>query len=258
MKFVTYATHSERYFPALIESYEKFNADYVVLGFGDQWKDYFQKMSAIVEYLKESCMPDEVICVMDGFDSILVRSPDEMENRFLSSGEKVIFSKTEVLELFYSLHWNNTSFLNAGLYIGYARAIVFIIETILNKYTGGYFNDQRMFGNWIVKNKNKGFRVDKNNEFFLNVASHKPILSVLKEKKPFAVGGPGYGNLQPCIDHIGISFQASDYKNGTHTGWNRLMEGEFSVECQCVIPIALSLILLIIAFVVPVLAVYYS
>lgn len=258
MRFITYATHSERYYPALIESYKKFEADYTVLGFGEQWRDYLQKMNAIKFHLKNHCDPNEIVCVMDGFDSVLVRSPEEMEQQFRETGARLIFSKTEVVKLFYSLHWNNTSFLNAGLYIGFADAIVYLIETIMERHDGGYFNDQRLFGKWMMKNRNPEFRVDRGNQFFLNVASHKACLKILKAKRPFAVGGPAYEDLQPCIDYVGIPFQQSEYQHGQHTLYNRLMQGEFSEECQCVIPIALTVLSLMALIVVPFLAVYMT
>lgn len=258
MKFITYATHSERYYPALIASYEKFGANYVVLGFGDEWKDYLQKMNAILDFLRTGCHPDEVVCIMDGFDSILTGSPNEMEEEFKKTGAELIFSRTEVLKMFYSLNWKNKSYLNAGLYIGYAKAIIFLIDKIMETHTHGFFNDQRLFGKWMVKNKNSHFRVDKENQFFLNVVSHKPMLSIFKSKRPFAVGGPAYADLQPYIDNVGIPFRSLQYENGQHTLWNRLVQGEFNEECQCVVPIAITVLLILTVLTTPFIAVYYG
>lgn len=254
MKFITYATHSERYYPALIASYEKFGANYVVLGFGDEWKDYLQKMNAILDFLRTGCHPDEVVCVMDGFDSILTGSPNEMEEEFKKTGAELIFSSTEFSKLLYPLIWKNTSFVNAGLYIGYVRSIIFIIETIMAAHGGGYFNDQRLFGKWMAKNKNPKYRVDQENIFFLNVSKFTPYQS----KQPFAVSGPGYANLKPYIDHLGITFQSTHYQNGQHTAWNRICEGEFTEEFQCILPIIITILLFITLIVIPFLSVYYG
>ena len=254
MKFITYATHSERYYPALISSYERFSADYVVLGFGEEWKDYFQKMMSILNYLRESCDPNQIVCIMDGFDSILTGSPNHMEQKFKDTGAELIFSSTEFSKLLYPLIWKNTSFVNAGLYIGYARSIIFLIETIMDTYDGGYFNDQRLFGKWMAKNKNPHYQVDQENIFFLNVSKFTPY----QYKHPFAISGPGYANLEPYIDHLGITFQSTNYQNGHHTAWNRICQGEFSEEFQCIIPIIITILLLITIIVIPLLAIYYG
>lgn len=257
MKFIIYATHSERYYPALIESYHKFGAEYVVLGYGERWTDYLQKMKSILNHLKDQCDPQEVICVMDGFDTILVRSPVEMESTFRETHDKLIFSRTEVMRLFYSLHWHNTSFLNAGSYIGYAGNIIYLIETVLETHQSGYFNDQRLFGKWMVKNQDPGYRVDVDNVFFLNVSIHKPNMTIMKRRRPFVIGGPGYANLQPFIDHVGIPFEKLQYQGGQHTLWNRLVQGEFNEECKCILPITITVLLILVTMVLPLLSVYY-
>ena len=98
MKLVTVATHSERYFPYLKLSAEKYGHDLVVLGWGKKWEGYTWKLLLMKEYLR-GVADNELVCFIDGFDVIVLQSPDKIEAAYFSqvngNTNKVLVSKEQ-------------------------------------------------------------------------------------------------------------------------------------------------------------------
>ena len=121
---VTYATHSEGNFEELTK-----NKDVVVLGFGTKWNGFTDKYRGVLEYMKD-LKDEEIVCFIDGFDSVLVKDAATIEKRFKASGSKVLFSE-ETPDLFKNFVFRpckNDKTINTGLYIGYVRYLKPILE----------------------------------------------------------------------------------------------------------------------------------
>ena len=74
MKIISVATHSENYFPTLVNSLRHASANYEILGFGQEWTGFTMKFDLMIEWLKKQ-KEDEVVMFMDGFDTFfLVKS----------------------------------------------------------------------------------------------------------------------------------------------------------------------------------------
>jgi hypothetical protein len=98
MKLVTVATHSERYFPYLKLSAEKYGHELVVLGWGEKWKGFVWRFELMREYLK-NLDPNEIVCFIDAFDVVILQDPQTIEAKFLKyiKGDKnKITSSTKV------------------------------------------------------------------------------------------------------------------------------------------------------------------
>ena len=68
MKIIIYATHSFGTFETL-----KQHPDIVILGYGTKWNGFIEKAKVIKKYI--STLPnDEVVCVIDGFDSYILKT----------------------------------------------------------------------------------------------------------------------------------------------------------------------------------------
>lgn len=67
---VTYATHSQAYFPCLVESCALFGYDLRVLGFGEKWRGYASRLHTMLSFFKEQ-RDDQIVMVVDGFDVIM-------------------------------------------------------------------------------------------------------------------------------------------------------------------------------------------
>ena len=73
MKIIIYATHSYGTFPELIK-----NENVVVLGYGDTWGGFIKKAKTITRYL-ETLPPEEIVVILDGFDSVIKKTENAEE-----------------------------------------------------------------------------------------------------------------------------------------------------------------------------------
>ena len=129
---ITYATHSERMFPELMKS----GYPIKVLGWGEKWEGFHTKMKGVLEYVKTK-QPDDIIVCIDGFDTKINRDPSEsvalfrnMECGFLVSDDPT--HKINLFQLKYGTCMNNNT-ANMGLWMGYTKYIIPILEAILKR-----------------------------------------------------------------------------------------------------------------------------
>ncbi len=122
---ITYATHDERYFKFIKNRVHK------VLGFGKKWNGFHDKVKAVVDFC-ESVEPDDIVCFVDGFDSMILGTDQEILAAYKALGHELVFSKEKSIPNskgdMYVLNRNFgnacvSSKLNSGLYIGNARGI---------------------------------------------------------------------------------------------------------------------------------------
>tara|TARA_Y100000389_G_scaffold197861_1_gene233272 strand:- start:3009 stop:3311 length:303 start_codon:yes stop_codon:yes gene_type:complete len=92
---VTYATHSEKYFD-LLKQYPGL----IVLGFGEKWTGFHDKTNAVVEFCKK-VKPDDIVCFVDGFDTLILESSDEILRRYKELDKDLVISKALVLKAFF-------------------------------------------------------------------------------------------------------------------------------------------------------------
>ena len=125
---VTYATHSEGKFEELTK-----NKDLVVLGFGNKWNGFDDKIRGVIDYMKD-LKDDDIVCYIDGFDSVLVKDASTIEQRFKASGSKVLFSE-EIPGFLKYIVFNTCNkksrILNAGLFMGYVQNLRPVLEETL-------------------------------------------------------------------------------------------------------------------------------
>ena len=81
VRLVTVATHSQFYFPWLLESCKRYNTKIEVLGWGEKWKGFTWRFSLMIEYLK-SLDPEEIVCFIDAYDVILLRPLEDIVSYF--------------------------------------------------------------------------------------------------------------------------------------------------------------------------------
>ena len=121
---ITYATHDERYFKFLKNRVHK------VLGFGKTWNGFHDKVNAVIEFC-ESVEPDDIVCFVDGFDSMILGTDQEILAAYKALGHELVFSKEKtILDSKADMYVFKKNFsecienrLNSGLYIGRAQSI---------------------------------------------------------------------------------------------------------------------------------------
>ena len=129
---VTYATHSERYFELL----KKSCPDLIVLGFGEKWDGFYGKIKAVVDFCRTK-QPDDAVCYVDGFDSVVLVSSEEILEQYKSFQTPLVISKatssvdlagTYIQAKLFS-ECKNVG-LNLGLFVGTVKSMLDFWENI--------------------------------------------------------------------------------------------------------------------------------
>lgn len=195
MRLVTVATHTERYFPYLLESCRRHGAKIHVLGWGQAWKGFMMKYKLLKEYLK-NLPDDEIVCIIDAYDVILLEPLEKIERIFKNTGARIAVAKECVPVPFYIKYIYGTCksvSINAGTYIGYAGDLRNMVDEICTTHD---CNDKKLDDQKILTaycNKKQMF-IDKNRHLFFLLCTLNRIPDVFDGKII-------YKNISPCILH---------------------------------------------------------
>ena len=201
----TYVTHSERYFPSLVDSCTKHDIQPIVRGMGHRWEGYVKRHRELLQFL-HTVPDDDVVINVDGFDTIVLCSLDEIVQKFKAMRCDLLFSMTadngNLIQKY--VQWKLGFYgekANAGMFMGYAFKMREFIEKVL---ASGEYNDQ------IVVNRMLGsIKIDTNQEIFCNVLNtsglhiHNGELWY-KNKKPCLLSAPGCVDLRPFLRAINV------------------------------------------------------
>jgi len=210
MKFFIYSTHAQGYFDDLIDSLQLFNADYTIDGWGEKWIDYRQKIIAIHKFAK-SIPPNEIMSVIDAFDSLLVRDPTEFESQFKKTGKNIIYSNDHTFiysnifgKRYRQKKWGcPNTMLNAGGSIGYAKTYISIFHNIINKIKNVNYpiDDQKELCIYYKKyNIVDKIGLDNRSTFFYLYMFMKRSQSTTTN--PFIISAPGKQSLTTQILYL--------------------------------------------------------
>jgi hypothetical protein len=196
MHIITYATHEERYLPLLKQS-----CDLVVLGMGKPWNGFQDKVWATVEYCKQH--PHEIICFIDGFDSIVLQ-PNEILARYESFQSPLVMSHAGLAQTVPSKYIQDKLFgkckeerLNSGMYIGTAEAIVSFWENF-----GGMISS--------MQHKHTNMKIDTDHLLFYNYSPADTIIVkngqlYVNDIQPCVISCPAHGNINPYLIQLGYN-----------------------------------------------------
>ena len=140
LKIVTVATHNDGYLPALKSICEKNKCNLEILGFGEKWGGWDWRTQKIIDYLKK-CNVSDIVMLIDGFDVLVLSSPEEILNKFKKMHCNILFSCSHLSRgqpYNNSFIYKNISFpsvkkyfksnknfiLNAGTIIGYSKHLL--------------------------------------------------------------------------------------------------------------------------------------
>ena len=151
MKLVTVATHSDGYYPWLLQSCTRHNAELTVLGWGEKWKGFSWRFTLMIDYIK-SLNPNEIVCFIDAYDVILLQPLEKIAKKFIKIQNETNCKMVVAHELHstyiqkfgtdITLGTCKNRNVNAGTYIGYAKDL---IETLPKIYELGphYHSDDQ-------------------------------------------------------------------------------------------------------------------
>jgi hypothetical protein len=156
--------------------------------------------------------PDDIVCFVDGFDSVIL-DRSKIEERYLELGHPLVFSaecSDEVPFCRYfedKMKWRCKSTkvpLNSGLYIGRSDTICSFWEDFINR-PDEYTNDDQTF----AVSKCDQVKIDTDYKIFLNYYSifHKVKVQdgkvIYKNSTIPVMSGPGGSNMNEILKELG-------------------------------------------------------
>jgi hypothetical protein len=224
MKLVTVATHSERYYPYLKLSAEKYGHKLVTLGWGEKWKGFVWRFELMKTYLK-NIDPNEIICFIDAYDILILQDSSTIETKF----KEII--KDDKTKIVYSIEVKSDSFIdntliismttckkysiNAGTYIGYSSELLKLFETLCSRYEcRADLDDQKIVQKFCLEDTNNTIIFDTNSDIFLVMVSIASRLSPNKHNMKIENETLYYKNLKPCILHAPFNTDMDDIIEG--------------------------------------------
>jgi hypothetical protein len=246
---ITYATHSERYFNILKESYPNI----IVLGFGTKWTGFYDKIKATINFCKDR-NDDDLILFVDGFDSIILHTDDLIEKykSFSNNSSPLIFSKDLNPPNVIAKYMQDSFFstcqslnLNTGMYIGPPKLIIEFWKDIKLE------DDDQIYATKQCNNfTNEYIKIDKYCKLFYNYTSNDNIYIENNKVKigneyPNIISAPANGN----IDNILIKLRYKITENVTEKFFfTRLLN---IINKYLKIPIIFLIILIIMIIYIP-------
>ena len=148
MKVVTYVTRVQGKFEELVNNEHGVHVE--VLGMGNKWNGYMDKIRGVYEYIEN--LPDEEIVVyLDGFDTLIKKPLDGLEEKFKKLNCGVLISrdidhgdsgirKKFTSDFFGTCHNGITA--SAGMFMGYVSYLKVFLRATLDQDTD---DDQQAF-----------------------------------------------------------------------------------------------------------------
>ena len=167
--YITYATHEQGTFKDFINN--KYGVSIKVLGFGEKWQGFLGKARSILKYIR-TLPDDEIVVVLDGFDTIVNGSPKNILNIFESYRTRILVSQDPILGSVYIVkkifgECNNVV-ANAGMYMGYVADVEKMLESVLTEKSE---DDQRGMNMYCSSvNDESVIKVDKSFKIFQNIS----------------------------------------------------------------------------------------
>ena len=271
---ITIATHNEGYLNILKESCERYGLELTILGFGEKWGGFTWRMLKIREYLQHNTDDEDIIIIVDGYDTIFLADKNYIINNFLSYNTNILISvdsvpptrltKMLLSKVFASCEGQNIS---AGLYMGYVKYVKQFLDILCGdgKCLDSNSDDQRLIIE-LCRSDNIFFKenvkLDADNKVFYNTSAfylnsqffnNKDVRidnNLLINKKTndriAIVGGPGNADMSKLIDAYKFN-SPHKRRNIVFDGINRfkIYHKYFKIEIY-----VLSVILLVILFLI--------
>jgi hypothetical protein len=210
MRLVTVATHSDRYFPFLLESCRRHGAHLDVLGWGMKWVGFMMKFGLMIEYLR-ALERDEVVCVVDAYDVILLKPLAVLEQRFRATRSGIAISRscppsTSPFGYMYGMMGKfgfgncRGNLLNAGTYVGFAGPLYDLFVGVCSAYdcSDGRLDDQVIMTEYCNRASGQDVHIDEASAMF-----YVCEFSDFAMPDTCVLHGPGNRDLGPFLTQEG-------------------------------------------------------
>ena len=207
--FITYATHNERLFEILMESSKRNDINLNVLGYNEKWIGWKDRASKILDFIKKFD-DNQLICHIDGFDSIILGSEKELYKKFnkFYKNKKVVFSSDNSKHFhinYYKMKkfsMCRKNFISAGLFIGYNYYIKKLLKDFIDS---DYSDDQKFFVSECKTDENIGI---DNNILFYNYQyffndyglTYNNDRLIINNNQPIIISAPGNIDINSILE----------------------------------------------------------
>lgn len=189
----------------LIDTADLVNINLEFIGVGETYTNFTNRLYFLQEYLY-NIPPDEIVLVMDGYDTLINSPLEKIESEFKSYQTRILISA----EKMFTYQWDRFKdkfdniqseyrYVNAGTFIGYVKDILEMLKDLLeiNK-THPTEIDQGLMGVWVYNNfeKSEKVKLDTDCRVFWVTSKDWYILDTLHKN----LINPYTGN-KPCIIH---------------------------------------------------------
>lgn len=213
MKFVTVATHSTPDFEVFQKSAVQHNISFDILGWGKEYTSHKCKSIWLIEYLK-NLPDDEIVLYTDAYDALILCDEEEILEKYTQFGHPVIYSAEQNINIEGTLSEKLTTylkvrngkkpyqFLNAGQWIGRAKAVRDILEETLasDMFDSRNNNDQSLLIKYMSLYRS-AVKLDSKNLIFSCTAGRTGL-----EKKDYSIKNDRIFNniteTTPCSIHF--------------------------------------------------------
>lgn len=192
IKFVTIATHSERYYPVLQESARRHGIDLRVLAWGEEYTGHYMKDDLMIDYLEKELQGNPIVIFVDGFDSVFLTGPEEFQRKYLEFEANLKRTESNTPSILVSrdfdpswlsapissyCYWRvfnrcDGMYINAGLFGGRRQALLkFLKQTVV--YRNCIVNSNQIIWSYtyldqIRNQEDRVFGIDQKANVFLN------------------------------------------------------------------------------------------
>lgn len=228
MKLVTVASDWGGYFDFLKASCARHGAPLEVLGWGQPWQGYTWKLTLMQRFLAAQA-PDAIVCFIDAYDVVLLRSWKAFEAAFLEherqhpeigiiAGCENIASPFQAWFARLMFGHCKQNMLNSGTYIGRADALRRMVDESLRTQVKTKNNDDQVILTQYCQQHPQKVHMDCDGSWFLtrsmalrsilsdpdvHVDPETRMVTYKHTRRPFLVHGNGNTLLEPLLEQLG-------------------------------------------------------
>ena len=198
LHIVTYATHSEGTFDDLKKDMTNNKLDLHVVGWGEKWINYMQKLKSVRQHISKRD-PKDVVIILDAFDTRMKtdRTAEYILNIYNVDfgGHGVVFSKNNKKWPFmpefmsrYIIQQKYGGWANAGMYIGRAEDMLPVLDDAIKLNDVCKGDDQCGFNKLL---HDHDIRIDEHHKLFKNLEYDERDQNIDEQVDTVFYGSPG-------------------------------------------------------------------
>lgn len=178
LKVATVATKDDGYLKWLKQSCSRHGTELIILGGNRTWKGFVTKFEIMIEFLNSED-DNTIVCFVDAYDVIMLKSAEDLKQKFLESGSKIICSVSTFPEFgvraiddfikdatrFIFNAGDHLPQLNPGCYMGYVKDLKVMLSGCLEIYIA---DDEILINRFYAMNPHL-ITPDVSHDYFHNV-----------------------------------------------------------------------------------------